>query len=58
MGLPPEMDSERRSPFSSIGANTKAMRKGTGDISKMHMKYPRIPKTIMVRISKTLLLME
>jgi len=36
--FPPDIAKERRSPLSSMGANTKAIRNGTVDISKMAIK--------------------
>jgi hypothetical protein len=56
--LPPEIVKERRSPRSSMGASTNAMRNGIGDISKSVITYPNIPNASIVKTSKRLLLIE
>jgi hypothetical protein len=56
-GSPSEITRERRSPFSSMGARTKAIINGMGDMPMTSIINPTMPKTNMVKISNTELLM-
>ena len=55
-GLPSEITRERRNPFSNMGANTKAIRKGIGDMPMNSMINPTMPKMNIVNMSNTELL--